>query len=244
MDLLVRYCTCITQRLTAADGHTGRCLFMPPHPQQWPAFRTSHLRAMRCFCRCRVRRSMDPFYAASCMHASRHPCLTPESPPVTVDKSSGLVACSVLAFSSSGPGSNLFASPCIAVYIAHSASTTHPKQAAQHPATMNASHDHSPDSSHNHHHDPLTPQYPPDDSDPHHHDDHPDNGYPHGYGQLDDTARLLNDRPLRAGVQAEFERGPPAWWKRVLLILVIVAAGWYSVKLGQSAKPDVIYAQR
>ncbi|AFR96925.1 hypothetical protein J008_04835 [Cryptococcus neoformans] len=49
------------------------------------------------------------------------------------------------------------------------------------------------------------------------------------------------------GYQAEFNRPPPAWWKRVLLILAIIAMGWLSIYLGRrgmSKKPQVIYASR
>ena len=57
-------------------------------------------------------------------------------------------------------------------------------------------------------------------------------------------ARLNAHRPLRASVQEEFARGSPAWWKRALILLAIVAAGWFSIRLGRGSKPDVIYAQR
>jgi hypothetical protein len=53
------------------------------------------------------------------------------------------------------------------------------------------------------------------------------------------------DRPLRASVQAEFNRQPPAWWKRGLLLLALVALGWLAVKLSAgNSKPQVIYATR
>lgn len=52
-------------------------------------------------------------------------------------------------------------------------------------------------------------------------------------------------RPLRASVQAEFNRPPPSWWKRALLVLALVVMGWLTVKLGgMNRKPQVIYAQR
>ncbi|KIR51457.1 hypothetical protein I315_06156 [Cryptococcus gattii Ru294] len=49
------------------------------------------------------------------------------------------------------------------------------------------------------------------------------------------------------GYQAEFNRPPPAWWKRMLLIVAIIAMGWLSIYLGRrgmSKKPQVIYASR
>jgi hypothetical protein len=53
------------------------------------------------------------------------------------------------------------------------------------------------------------------------------------------------DRPLRASVQAEFNRPPPPWWKRGLLLLALVALGWLSMKLATgNQKPQVIYATR
>lgn len=52
-------------------------------------------------------------------------------------------------------------------------------------------------------------------------------------------------RPLRASVQAEFNRPPPSWWKRALLILAVILMFWLTVKLGgMNRKPEVIYAQR
>jgi hypothetical protein len=54
-----------------------------------------------------------------------------------------------------------------------------------------------------------------------------------------------SDRPLRASVQAEFSRPPPATWKRVLLLVLLVALGWASVRLGKwGKKPEIIYASR
>jgi hypothetical protein len=53
------------------------------------------------------------------------------------------------------------------------------------------------------------------------------------------------DRPLRASVQAEFNRQPPAWWKRGLLLVALFALGWLSLKLARgNPKPQVIYATR
>ncbi|ORY26674.1 hypothetical protein BCR39DRAFT_540410 [Naematelia encephala] len=54
-----------------------------------------------------------------------------------------------------------------------------------------------------------------------------------------------DNRPLRASVQAEFNRPPPSWWKRLLLIVAILFMGWLSVRLGGwKRKPEVIYASR
>ncbi|KAI9633971.1 uncharacterized protein MKK02DRAFT_38642 [Dioszegia hungarica] len=50
-------------------------------------------------------------------------------------------------------------------------------------------------------------------------------------------------RPLRASVQAEFNRQPPAMWKRLLLLAVILGLGWFSFSVARP-KPRVIYAQR
>lgn len=55
-------------------------------------------------------------------------------------------------------------------------------------------------------------------------------------------------RPLRASVQAEFNRPPPSWVSRAALIVFIIFLGWASFKLGGGAwggrKPEVIYASR
>jgi len=53
-------------------------------------------------------------------------------------------------------------------------------------------------------------------------------------------------RPLRAAVQAEFNRPPPSWWKRAALILSMVLMTWLTFKLGGmgNSKPKVIYATR
>lgn len=53
-------------------------------------------------------------------------------------------------------------------------------------------------------------------------------------------------RPLRAAVQAEFNRPPPSWWKRAALILSMVLMIWLTFKLGGmgNSKPKVIYATR
>jgi hypothetical protein len=54
-----------------------------------------------------------------------------------------------------------------------------------------------------------------------------------------------SDRPLRASVQAEFNRQPPAWWKRGLLLLALFGLGWLAIKLSTGiSKPQVIYATR
>lgn len=53
------------------------------------------------------------------------------------------------------------------------------------------------------------------------------------------------DRPLRASVHAEFNRQPPAWWKRGLLILALIALSWLAMKLSTgNQKSQVIYATR
>ncbi|WVR00196.1 hypothetical protein IAU59_007338 [Kwoniella sp. CBS 9459] len=58
-------------------------------------------------------------------------------------------------------------------------------------------------------------------------------------------------RPLRRSVQDEFNRPPPSWWKRVLLVIALLAMGWISIKLGslgwgarKDDKPTIIYASR
>jgi len=53
-------------------------------------------------------------------------------------------------------------------------------------------------------------------------------------------------RPLRAASQAEFNRPPPSWWKRALLILSLVFMLWLTLKLGGmgNQKSKVIYASR
>ncbi|GFZ48616.1 hypothetical protein JCM24511_06364 [Saitozyma sp. JCM 24511] len=55
-----------------------------------------------------------------------------------------------------------------------------------------------------------------------------------------------SDRPLRASIQAEFDRPPPSTFKRALLILTILLLGWASIRLGSwtTKKPEVIYASR
>lgn len=54
-----------------------------------------------------------------------------------------------------------------------------------------------------------------------------------------------SDRPLRASVQAEFNRQPPAWWKRGLLLIALFGLGWLAIKLSTgNSKPQVIYATR
>jgi hypothetical protein len=53
------------------------------------------------------------------------------------------------------------------------------------------------------------------------------------------------DRPLRASVQAEFNRQPPAWWKRALLLLALAALAWLAMRLSAgNPKGQVIYATR
>lgn len=54
-----------------------------------------------------------------------------------------------------------------------------------------------------------------------------------------------SDRPLRASVQAEFNRPAPAWWKRAILIMVMCGLAWLSLRLARgNPKPQVIYANR
>lgn len=60
---------------------------------------------------------------------------------------------------------------------------------------------------------------------------------------------LLEDRPLRSSVQAEFDRPAPAWWKRFLIVVALLFMAWATVKLGgmghgKDEKPQVIYASR
>lgn len=60
--------------------------------------------------------------------------------------------------------------------------------------------------------------------------------------QLEETS---DDRPLRASVQAEFNRPPPPWWKRALLIAALLGLAWLSLKLARgNPKAQVIYANR
>ncbi|WWC64688.1 uncharacterized protein I303_107299 [Kwoniella dejecticola CBS 10117] len=68
---------------------------------------------------------------------------------------------------------------------------------------------------------------------------------------LDSTPQHETDpsyRPLRRSVQEEFNRPPPSWWKRTLLILVILAMAWFSIWLGRKGMeekgPTIIYANR
>lgn len=53
-------------------------------------------------------------------------------------------------------------------------------------------------------------------------------------------------RPLRESIRSEFNRPPPATWKRVLLVLAVLLMGYVAVKLGgiREKKPQVIYASR
>ncbi|WWC91605.1 uncharacterized protein L201_006551 [Kwoniella dendrophila CBS 6074] len=56
-------------------------------------------------------------------------------------------------------------------------------------------------------------------------------------------------RPLRRSVQEEFNRPPPIWWKRVLLVIALIFMAWLSIWLGkkgmeESNKPTIIYASR
>lgn len=53
-------------------------------------------------------------------------------------------------------------------------------------------------------------------------------------------------RPLRESIRSEFNRPPPATWKRVLLVLAVLLMGYVAVKLGGygEKKPQVIYASR
>ncbi|KAK1922022.1 hypothetical protein DB88DRAFT_496867 [Papiliotrema laurentii] len=64
-------------------------------------------------------------------------------------------------------------------------------------------------------------------------------------GQGEDRDR--SHRPLRAGVEAEFNRRPPAWYKRAGLVLAIIFMAWIAIRLGswnRSTQPKVIYASR
>ncbi|WRT70325.1 uncharacterized protein IL334_007323 [Kwoniella shivajii] len=57
-------------------------------------------------------------------------------------------------------------------------------------------------------------------------------------------------RPLRQSVEDEFNRPPPSWWKRSLLVLTLCFMAWMSVWLGRkglgtdNSKPTIIYASR
>ena len=56
-------------------------------------------------------------------------------------------------------------------------------------------------------------------------------------------------RPLRASTQAEFDRAPPSWWKRLALVAGLVFMLWLSFRLGTTGSrtdqpSKVIYASR
>lgn len=54
-------------------------------------------------------------------------------------------------------------------------------------------------------------------------------------------------RPLRASIQAEFERPPPSWWKRAALVAGLMFMLWLCHRLGGMGwgeQPKVIYASR
>jgi hypothetical protein len=60
-----------------------------------------------------------------------------------------------------------------------------------------------------------------------------------------DEHDIDQDRPLRASVEAEFNRQPPPWWKRALLLLALFGLGWLALKLAKgNPQPQVIYANR
>ena len=55
------------------------------------------------------------------------------------------------------------------------------------------------------------------------------------------------NRPLRRQLRSEFNRPPPATWKRVLLVAAIIFMGWLAIRLGRIGKdprPQIIYATR
>jgi hypothetical protein len=70
----------------------------------------------------------------------------------------------------------------------------------------------------------------------------------HHEGESDDDVGRTTQgdvhRPLRESVQREFARPPPATWKRVVLMLVILSMGWFSYRIARPGKDRVIYAQR
>lgn len=86
----------------------------------------------------------------------------------------------------------------------------------------------------------------------HHHTTHPlamstarYERIPTDFNSDDHDQDIDTGRPLRASVQAEFNRQPPAWWKRGLLLLALIALGWLAMKLSTgNSKPQVIYATR
>lgn len=60
----------------------------------------------------------------------------------------------------------------------------------------------------------------------------------------DDNVDIDINRPLRASTQREFNRQPPAIWKRVVLLLVILGMGYFSYRVARPGKDRIIYAQR
>ncbi|WVO12453.1 hypothetical protein L204_100052 [Cryptococcus depauperatus] len=75
----------------------------------------------------------------------------------------------------------------------------------------------------------------------------PNNSFvPSNRSRADFEDRDAYGRRLRAAHEAEFNRPPPAWWKRTLLIVGLIFMFWLSVYLGRRGmkKSQVIYASR
>lgn len=61
----------------------------------------------------------------------------------------------------------------------------------------------------------------------------------------EDELSLSNPYPRRT--LDEFNRPPPAWWKRAALLFTIFFLSWAAIRLGRGASkkaPEVVYATR
>lgn len=66
--------------------------------------------------------------------------------------------------------------------------------------------------------------------------------------EVDEQDQLSLQNPLTQSTIDEFNRQPPALWKRLAVIATILLLGWGAVKLGQwgekKRSPEIIYASR
>lgn len=63
--------------------------------------------------------------------------------------------------------------------------------------------------------------------------------------ERDEANELSLENPLSRSTLEEFNRPPPAAWKRVALIFTIFFLGWAAFKLGRAGStPEVVYANR
>lgn len=70
---------------------------------------------------------------------------------------------------------------------------------------------------------------------------------PTSAGEHEEEHELSAERPLSASTLAEFNRVPPPWWQRALILVAILALGWFAAKvggIGGSKSPEIVYATR